>query len=66
MYVLNATEDYFIIKSTDLPGGRLRRGQRVDIFDEHPSKKCWLEGSIIEERENDVKVNFRVSYSPSS
>jgi hypothetical protein len=51
----------FFLFPADLPGGTLRLGQLVDVFDEHPKQCVWCEGKIVEERPGGVKVHFKVT-----
>jgi hypothetical protein len=40
---------------TYFPGGKLRKGQRVEVLDEY---NVWLESFIIDENEQEVKTIF--------
>jgi hypothetical protein len=43
---------------TDMPGSRLRVGQRVDAFDIHPHQNKWIEASIVEISDDEAKVKL--------
>ena len=44
----------------DLEGGPFQVGQRLDVFDEYPTKRCWTEARVIEVHEDRIRVHFAV------
>lgn len=40
-------------------GGKLEKGHKVDVWDSHPKVLRWLEGTIVDTSETQVKVHFR-------
>ena len=44
----------------DLPGGILRPGQLIDVFDEHPRQLKWCEASVVDDNADSVLVHFKV------
>ena len=40
-------------------GAKLTTGHKVDVFDTHPKLMKWLEGKIVDESAEQVKVHFR-------
>ena len=53
------TDSVLFPPSPDLPGGVLRVGQVIEVFDDHPTINKWSEGSVVEESPDQVKVHFK-------
>lgn len=47
----------------DVPGGPVRPGQRVDIFDRHPNIQKWTEGNIVRVMPGKAVIHFHVQHS---
>lgn len=48
----------------DVQGGMMRAGMLLDVFDVHPSTRCFLPASIIDETPDQVKVHYDVREHP--
>lgn len=46
---------------SDVEGGPLRKNQCLEVFDNHPNKRRFLPAFIIDEKEDEVLVHFKVS-----
>jgi hypothetical protein len=42
-----------------LPGGALKRGQKVDVYDAHPEVQRYLEAKVVDEDAARVKVHYK-------
>lgn len=48
---LNVMEFLDFRLSADLPGGTFRAGQRLDVYDDHPRVRKFLEAKVVDVRE---------------
>ena len=44
----------------DVKNGTLRAGQRIEVFDEHPAKRVFMEASVLSVTATHVRVHFIV------
>ncbi len=42
-----------------MKGGVLKEGQRIEVYDEHPTQKKWIEAFVIDCSRDKVKVTFK-------
>jgi hypothetical protein len=44
---------------TFIDGGTIRRHNRVDVLDVHPSRNKWCTGFVVDARERDVLIHYK-------